>query len=144
MKVFLYEDKFKYIAEPYFLESYSGKMETILFVPVSGEWLIKDEAEKIIRFPEDIDKLDLSGRFNSRWDYSMLPDHGIEDYLNPNIYSPSRKGRIYKSLNSDYIKRNLPEKYLKLPEFSRNQKNFEKDMEVLRIKFRVENFIELF
>jgi hypothetical protein len=144
MKIFIYEDKYKYVAEPYFLEAFSNLGQTVLFVPESGEWLLNNEECEKIRFPQDIQKLDLAGDFNSKWDYSILPDHGIDDYLNPNIYSSSRKGRLYQKINKEYISRELPEKYRKIPVFEREQKNLKKDMEIFEIKFNVKNFKYLF
>ncbi|MCK9224266.1 MAG: hypothetical protein M0R46_04475 [Candidatus Muirbacterium halophilum] len=144
MKIFIYEDDFKYIAEPYFLEAFSNERNTILFVPESGEWLLEDEDCEIIRFPEDIIKMNFKGDFNSNWDYSILPDHGIEDYLNPNVFSDKRKGRIYRRITLQYIKENLTKKYHNLPLFQRSEDKIQKDKEIFELKFHVKNFVELF
>jgi|GEM_PF-4630701 len=136
----LYEKEYKALAEPYILAFFSKSRKKVGLIPYEREYLIDKNKENVMRFPDDFiniekDKFDLDG-----FDYSILPDHGIENAYHANVFSTERKGRIY--CDTGFIREDkIPEKYKKLPLLIRTREDILKDMNQLERRFFVRNFI---
>ena len=136
----LYEKKYKHFVEPYILAIFSSSRKKIGLVPFEREYLLDKNKENVMRFPDDFFDIKLEDLELNKFDYSILPDHGIENAYHANVFSQDRKGRLYlDTLNVQNS--SIPEKYKRLPIIKRSKNDLLNDMQELEKRFFVKNFI---
>ncbi|PLX19379.1 MAG: hypothetical protein C0601_02080 [Candidatus Muiribacterium halophilum] len=136
----LYEKKYKHFVEPYILALFSSSRKKIGLVPLEREYLLDKSKEDVMRFPEDFTNINTEELELNRFDYSILPDHGIENAYHANVFSQERKGRLY--LDTSNVKdTSLPEIYNRLPVIKRTKNDILNDMHEMEKRFFVKNFI---
>ncbi|MFA5480501.1 MAG: hypothetical protein WC002_03625 [Candidatus Muiribacteriota bacterium] len=145
MKTFVFNNELKNIAESFYMGMFSEKIEKSLFIEQYKVNMVDINSDKMIFFPEFFIENDIENSLNKKFDYALLPDHGIEDSYNSNIYSQNRKGRLHfgigcpdkKECVHDCIMKKLPFKKREIDDI-----NFDHD--VLKMKYFIKDFVLYF